>query len=208
MGKWEMIVNMGNLCGSVTKMAVMIYSLTSLKMSVWKCIVIETSHRQYLKACVSFLSALIVLRGCKSYISLKNLVYHQSSNTKTLRHTHTYRFYVQIPFRRNWRRVPMDGPSCCVCVCSFSRQGFWAAGHFLLQGIFPTGDRTVSCISCIGRWIFSFFNHWHHLGSLNPAEFRQTELTPWKRRSNGEIHTQTPISSLPSQYLCFFLPVH
>ena len=31
-----------------------------------------------------------------------------------------------------------------------------AGCHFLLQGIFPTGDRThVSCISCIGRWILS-----------------------------------------------------
>ena len=115
--------------------------------------------------------------------SLKNLVYHQSSNTKTLRHTHTYRFYVQIPFRRNWHRVPMDGPSCCVCVCSlFPGRDSEAGGHFLLQGIFPTQGSNPRLLYLL-HWqvnFFFFFNHWHHLGSLNPTEIPSNRVDTMK----------------------------
>ena len=52
-------------------------------------------------------------------------------------------------------RDPMDGSLTGPSVHGFSRQEHWSGCHSLLQGIFPTRDRTHDpcCISCItGRF--------------------------------------------------------
>ena len=64
----------------------------------------------------------------------------------------------------------------------FSRQEYWS-GHALLQGIFPTRDRTrVSCVSCTtggftNRWSpfipkTSLAILWHHMNALKLTQLR------------------------------------
>ena len=134
--------------------------------------------------------------------SLKNLVYHQSSNTKTHTHTHTYRFYVANSFRR----MNLHG----VCVCSFfPGRNCEASGHFLLQGIFPTQGSNPRLLYLL-HWqvIFFFFNHSCHLGRLNPIEVPSNQVDTMKE-GTMEKFTRRLLSLLSiSQHLCFFLLVH
>ena len=67
----------------------------------------EASHGQDLKTHVSFVSALIALRGCESCRSLENLVHHWTylslSLSLSLPHTHTHtqtQFYAADSFQK------------------------------------------------------------------------------------------------------------
>ena len=52
--------------------------------------------------------------------------------------------------------IPRLQPTSLLCPWNSLGRNTWVGCHFLLQRICPTQDRTwSSCVSCIGRWIFT-----------------------------------------------------
>ena len=91
-----------------------------------------------------------------------------------------------------------------LCLWDFPGKNTGVGCHFLLQGIFPTRDRTrFSFVSCIGRWILQ---HWatreaHILG--NRMDKRQPDYKMsrnewgWGRRTWIKAWISRPIFSSP-----------
>ena len=96
----------------------------------------------------------------------------------------------------------------CVCVCSFfPGRNCEAGGHFLLQGIFPTQGSNPRLLYLL-HWqvIFFFFNHWCHLGSLNPIEVPSNQVDTMKEGAMRSSHADSCLfSPSPNTFASSFL---